>query len=99
MEAQDLDAISRLSALRFLCLFNQQRFSWTVAGDGLFLNLRTCNINIALTFLQGAMPMLLELVLWLCASEDCVASDVGLENLPLLNSVVVYIYCKGATAR
>uniref|UniRef100_A0A0D9XTP6 AAA+ ATPase domain-containing protein n=1 Tax=Leersia perrieri TaxID=77586 RepID=A0A0D9XTP6_9ORYZ len=99
IEAHDLDAISMLPALRILCLYIWQRYSWTVTGGGLFANLRICRINIPLTFLQGAMPMLLELDLWLWASEDGAASDIHLGNLPLLNSGHICINCEGATAR
>uniref|UniRef100_A0A0E0J3R3 Disease resistance R13L4/SHOC-2-like LRR domain-containing protein n=1 Tax=Oryza nivara TaxID=4536 RepID=A0A0E0J3R3_ORYNI len=47
----------------------------------------------------GSMPMLVELRLGLWASEDGAASDVGLGHLPLLNHIMVLLYCEGAMAR
>lgn len=102
IEARDLDELARLPALRFLNLFSAMRFSCTVAGGGgLFANLRYCETNIRLTFLQGAMPMLTRLILCnrLLVSEDGAVSDIGLENLPRLNHVWVGLCCSGATAR
>uniref|UniRef100_A0A0E0BKR6 Uncharacterized protein n=1 Tax=Oryza glumipatula TaxID=40148 RepID=A0A0E0BKR6_9ORYZ len=101
MEARDLGMLSRIPALRTLTLRTgtQQRMSWTVGGAGLFPNLRFCRMDIALTFLQGAMPTLMELRLLLWASEDGSVSDVGLGHLPLLNFVQVLLDCRGATAR
>uniref|UniRef100_A0A0E0MGR3 Uncharacterized protein n=1 Tax=Oryza punctata TaxID=4537 RepID=A0A0E0MGR3_ORYPU len=98
MEAQDMDTIARLPALRVLSLSIQRRFSWTVPGGGLFPNVRFCKADMALTFLQGAMPMLKELRFMPRAASNK-AIDVGLGNLPLLNRVWVYLDCEGATAR
>uniref|UniRef100_A0A0E0Q6T5 AAA+ ATPase domain-containing protein n=1 Tax=Oryza rufipogon TaxID=4529 RepID=A0A0E0Q6T5_ORYRU len=99
MEMQDLEALARISELRFLSVNVEAGFSWTVPGGGLFPNLRRCHTDIALTFLHGAMPMLMEIELCVVASGGGATSyDVGLGNLLLLKTVEVWIACEGATA-
>lgn len=101
VEARDLDILARMPMLLFLGVYVEERFSWTVhGGDGLFLKLRRCATNIELTFLRGAMPMLMAVKFGVLACrEDGAANDVvGLGNLSMLETVGVYINCKGATA-
>uniref|UniRef100_A0A0E0AI94 Uncharacterized protein n=1 Tax=Oryza glumipatula TaxID=40148 RepID=A0A0E0AI94_9ORYZ len=101
MQAHDLEVLARIPELRFLSVdVKDDGFSWTVpGGDGLFQNLRRCRTNIELTFLQGAMPILMEAELCVAASGGCANSyDVGLGNLLLLKTVEVWIACEDATA-
>ncbi|KAG8090632.1 hypothetical protein GUJ93_ZPchr0011g28465 [Zizania palustris] len=101
VEAQDLDMLARLPELRVLHLeIRNEIFPWTVDGGGLFPKLRTCwMINVPLKFLPGAMPMLRKLHFTVRPSIDGAASDVGLENLPLLNDVLVTLDWEGAMSR
>lgn len=99
MEPQDLDVLARMQKLRFLHVYLNTKFSWTVAGGGLFPNLRYCCTNIMLTFLQGAMPMVKHVELCVPASRDSVTNEVGLGNLPLLDVVSVLLDCESATGR
>lgn len=100
MKAHDFEVLARIPELRFLSVDVMDGFSWTVpGGDGLFQNLRRCRTNIKLTFLQGAMPILMEVELCVAASKGCATSyDIGLGNLLLLMTVEVWIACEGATA-
>jgi hypothetical protein len=100
MKAHDFEVLARIPELRFLSVDVMDGFSWTVpGGDGLFQNLRRCRTNIKLTFLQGAMPILMEVELCVAASKGCATSyDIGLGNLLLLMTVDVWIACEGATA-
>ncbi|KAG8090624.1 hypothetical protein GUJ93_ZPchr0011g28141 [Zizania palustris] len=101
VEAQDLEMLARLPKLCVLKLeIRNELFSWTVDGGGLFPKLRTCDMkNVQLKFLPGAMPMLRELLFTVRPSVDGAASDIGLENLPLLNDAMVYLNGEGATDR
>lgn len=101
IEALDMEALARIPELRYLYLnvYTEGTFSWTVHGGGLFPKLRYCDTNIALTFSEGAMPMLTRANLWLTVSSDGAATEIGLGNLGLLNSVTLNLYCKGPTER
>ncbi|KAG8090602.1 hypothetical protein GUJ93_ZPchr0011g27416 [Zizania palustris] len=100
VEGHDLDMLARLPALRLLNLSIKGKYWWTIDGGGLFPNLKLCSLmNIALTFRQGAMPMLTACFLDLPASMYGAASVIGLGNLPLLKDIRVGLRCEGATGR
>uniref|UniRef100_J3N9A4 NB-ARC domain-containing protein n=1 Tax=Oryza brachyantha TaxID=4533 RepID=J3N9A4_ORYBR len=102
VEPRDLDVLGRMPMLRFLFMDVGTRFLWTVpAGGGLFPNLRCCSVNMELIFSQGAMPVLKLLHFYVGVLDEAAATanDVGLGSLPLLDTVDIWVMCKGATAR
>ncbi|XP_015697936.1 disease resistance protein Pik-2-like isoform X2 [Oryza brachyantha] len=101
LETQHLDALARMPSLVDLNLYSKERFSYTVAGDGLLLfpNLRHFKTDVSLTFLRGASPKLVDVSLGMLVSCADATDCGGLENLPVLNHVMVRLFCEGATSR
>uniref|UniRef100_A0A0E0MGR0 AAA+ ATPase domain-containing protein n=1 Tax=Oryza punctata TaxID=4537 RepID=A0A0E0MGR0_ORYPU len=99
LETRDLDILANMPELRELAIYIVGRFSWTIAGGGLFPSLRSFVTNITVTFLEGAMPLLTKIDLKLQVSMDDAVKNVGLGNLLQLNSVHIDLKCRGATTR
>lgn len=99
LETWDLEILANMSELHSLAIYIVGRFSWTIAGGGLFPSLRDFVTDITVTFLEGAMPMLTEIYLKLQVSKGDAAKHVGLGNLLQLNTVTIDLECRGATRR
>lgn len=99
LETWDLEILAKMPELRYLIIYIVGRFSWTIAGGGLFPSLRDFTTDITVTFLEGAMPMLTEIYLKLQVSTGDAAKHVGLGNLLQLNTVNFDLRCRGATRR
>lgn len=100
MESQGLDVLGGMPELRYLWIqFLKERSPRTIAGGGLFPNLRSFETNIPLMFLQGAMPMLRSVHFSVSVYRDGASIDVGLGNLPVIKSVSIYLEGSASTRK